>query len=328
MDIKRNLGQYFTKSSVWLRPQIKRFIAKAKPSIVIDPFAGAGDLLKVANDLGYGNVDGYDIDPKLGWKVNDGLRGLKSIENGLILTNPPYLAKNSAKRRNLDSYAYFLDNNLQDLYQIAIRSILQACRYSVLIIPETFLVSGMFVDSIDSITILEENPFEDTDCPTCVCCFDSAKMAFLNSRHHVYDIYKNDLFLFNSQEAETRLATYKAKIQHSIKFNDATGNLGLRGIDGINSSDRIKFCFPQELCYDLSNIKTSSRAITVVKVDTKVDTDFLTQINYYFEDYRAKTHDVFMAPFKNNNSMGIRRRRIDFKLARNFINKTIEILDK
>ena len=43
---------------------------------------------------------GYDIDPALGWQVNDSLMNVPANDNSaLCVTNPPYLSKAMARRR-------------------------------------------------------------------------------------------------------------------------------------------------------------------------------------------------------------------------------------
>lgn len=175
---KKDLGQYFTQSSVWLKPQIQDFIISSGVSSVLDPFCGQGDLLKVAEDLGFINCIGYDIDASLNWEINDSLNYIKETD-ALILTNPPYLAKNSAKRRKSPSYKYFEGNTYSDLYLIAIDRILNSAEKAVAIIPESFLQTGLFHDRLHSITVIEDNPFSDTECPICVACFDE-KIKSLN----------------------------------------------------------------------------------------------------------------------------------------------------
>ena len=41
---KIELGQFFTKGSEWLKPQVKEFIKQSNCKIAYDPFAGAGHL--------------------------------------------------------------------------------------------------------------------------------------------------------------------------------------------------------------------------------------------------------------------------------------------
>jgi len=322
--IKKDLGQFFTIKKFWLKDHIKRFIYSFNATTVVDPFAGNGDLLNVAKELGFNNLIGFDIDSKLGWELNDSLISIPKINGAIVITNPPYLAKNSAKRNNSFSYKYFENNNYEDLYQLAIEKVLEQYDGAVFIIPETFIRSNLFTQYIEHITILEENLFEDTECPICVVCFRKNKTLFGDS---IFDIYKNSSFICDSSEIKYRLLKYKSTKQYKIKFNIETGDLGLRAVDGIDPDDRIRFCLPSELNYE-KEIKESSRAITLIEIDFNVDKQFINLLNYFLEDYRARTHDIFLAPFKNNNKAGKRRRRLDYKLARDLINKTLEIMEK
>lgn len=313
---KVNLGQYFTKSIVWMQPQIIEFIKNTNINSVLDPFAGNGDLLKASNILEIEDVMGFDIDKKLGWKINDGLLYIPPTGR-LIITNPPYLAKNSAKRKELDSYKYFNDTKYVDLYQIALEKCLETHDYIVAIIPETFLLSNLFTERLYSVTVLEDNPFEDTDCPVCVVCFTNEKVDKPL-------VYKNDEFIGD-------LNSLKNKVLEPINtttmtFNDKNGNFGIRGVDGTSKGDKIRFCLPEDLDYDLNKICVSSRAITVVNLDGYSKEQILKIIdnaNKILKEYRSETSDIFLAPFKGNNKDGIRRRRLDFKTARAIIERSV-----
>jgi hypothetical protein len=46
MTKKIELGQFFTRKDIWLRPHIQNFIDTIKFNKIIDPFAGGGHLLK------------------------------------------------------------------------------------------------------------------------------------------------------------------------------------------------------------------------------------------------------------------------------------------
>jgi len=322
--MKKDLGQFFTVNKSWVKPHIKRFIYSFNKHTVVDPFAGNGDLLNLAEELGFKKLIGFDIDPSLGWEINDSLISIPKIDNAIVITNPPYLAKNSAKRINSKSYKYFEDNNYEDLYQLAIEKVLKQYEGAVFIIPETFIRTNLFAQYIEHITILEENLFEDTECPICIACFRKNKTFFDDL---IYDIYKNESFICDSSEIKYRLLRYKPKKTYNVKFNMQDGNLGLRAIDGVDPKNRIKFCLPHELDYK-EEIKESSRAITLIEIDFNVNKQFINLLNYFLEDYRARTHDIFLAPFKNNNKAGKRRRRLDYKLARDLINKTLETMEK
>lgn len=336
---KQNLGQFNTKNDVWLRPHIKEFIADSGYKNVMDPYAGAGDLLFAVNDLPWENVYGYDIDPALEWPINDSLEHMPYHEDTIVVTNPPYLAKNSAARNNLESYKYFEGDNerYEDLYQIALQKVLVLYKKAVFIIPETYFQTEFFKNHLDSYTIIEENPFEDTDCPVCVAAF-SVTNDFMAIAGNNYDIYKNDKFLFNKNTLDdilwnfsfSRHGYYAWSVPpRDLTFNDPNGNLGLRGIDGVEPLDSIHFTRPEFLGCSLDKIKESSRAITIINVhDYEIDDTFIQVANILLTNLRIKTHDVVLSPFKNNSKIGQRRRRLDFKWARKIIEKTMETLDK
>lgn len=172
---KVKLGQFFTKDSIWLKPQIIDFIKKSNCSIAYDPFAGGGDLLNVVQSISnIKKVKGLDIDPSLTWELNDSLNFIPHIDDAIIITNPPYIAKQSASKKKIDLSNYFKNSIYDDVYLIALDRMLEAQQFVVAIIPESFLNSSYKQkDRIHSITILEENPFEDTENPVCVVCFDN-----------------------------------------------------------------------------------------------------------------------------------------------------------
>ena len=140
---KIKLGQFFTKENLWLKPQIKKFIARAECNIAYDPFAGDGDLLEVSlNELGFKEIKGLDIDKSLNWDYNDSLINIPHIDGAIIITNPPYIAKQSASRKGIDLSIYFENTKYDDVYLIALDKMLDAEEYVVAIIPESFINSN------------------------------------------------------------------------------------------------------------------------------------------------------------------------------------------
>ena len=326
---KQNLGQFNTKNDVWLRPHIAQYIRDVGASTIVDPFAGAGDLLYAVNDMPWREVIGYDIDPSLEWPINDGLLDIPYHKDAIVITNPPYLAKNSANRNDLGSYKYFEENVYEDLYQIAIYRVLAKYEYAVFIIPETFFQSKFFHEFIDLYTVIEENPFTDTDCPVCVVCFHKDPNDFMRFSSNNYRIYKNDRYLFSRWELDDELKWFETRNYAHLDFNNPNGKLGLRGVDGVDPLDRICFAEPKDLNYDIDNIKESSRAITIIDIDgAEIDERFLRHANILLNILRLKTRDIIFSPFKNNNKLGQRRRRLDYYWARKIIEKTMEALDK
>lgn len=323
---KVDLGQFNTKRDVWLKPQVLRFIENSGCSRVLDPFAGHGDLLDVACSLGFDDVIGLDVDPILKWDTNDSLVNIPVYDNTLVITNPPYFSKVSAKTKKSDIFDKYLDGSIYtDIYQQAIENVLDKYDKAVFIIPETYLLTDFFKDHLYSLTILEDNPFEDTDCPVCVACFK--KRAMFEGMGSDFQIYKNSKLVLTYWELVRILKRYSKKNVLKIKFNDPKGNIGLRGVDGVKSNDRIRFCLPEELNYDVENIKNSSRAITILNVTADRILQFnektlIDKANKLLTVFRRETKDVVLAPFKNNNEHGKRRRRLDFGWARRILNTT------
>lgn len=188
---KRELGQYFTKRDVWLKDNVKKFILDSKCKIAYDPFAGSGDLLKVATELGFKETIGLDIDKTLGWEYNNSLIEIPKIADAIIITNPPYLSNYSAKRKKISGVEqYFCKTEYDNLYLLALENMLKAEKYVVALIPETFVNSPFPKSKLHSVNILEENPFDDTENPICIACFDgrvkpeSEIMIYKNSHFH------------------------------------------------------------------------------------------------------------------------------------------------
>ncbi|MCQ2965813.1 MAG: hypothetical protein MJ250_03630 [Alphaproteobacteria bacterium] len=320
MTKKQQLGQFFTVKELWLKPQILDFIKESKREIAFDPFAGAGNLLKVAKSIGFTKTKGMDIDENLSWEINDSLVRIPKVENSIIITNPPYLAKQSASRLKIDLTTYFSKEKYDDLYLIALDKMIEVSKFVVAIIPESFINSNYTQKNLlHSITILEENPFADTENPVCVACFDGIKKDFSEIK-----VYKSDKFV------NTLSDIFKIRIEpqntKKISFNDLNGWLGLRAVDNTDDKTFIKFDFKENINYDWANkIKISSRHITLIDVDVPIEQrqKLIDRANLLLNQIRQQSADVLLTPFKGNTKKGIRRRRLDFRLARAIIEKAI-----
>ncbi len=310
---KRGLGQYFTKGSVWMKDNIRNFILESQCSVVYDPFAGSGDLLKAVQNLGYRNFRGMDIDESLGWEFNDSLSGIPTVQNAIIVTNPPYLSNYSAKRRHIYGRVkhYFEQTRFDDLYLLALSKMLEAQEYVVAIVPETFVNSPFPKERLYSINILEENPFTETESPVCVACFDGISKPPQNVK-----VYKNGHYSSTLGDLEAKRLHPSNEMR--IRFNSTIGNIGLRAVDTTDPSRKIRFTKRDELDYDMSKIKASSRIITVIdaEIPDGILQPFIEACNQILEKYRKDTDDILLSPFKGNMKNGIRRRRLDYYTCR------------
>jgi hypothetical protein len=208
---------------------------------------------------------------------------------------------------------YFANSIYDDIYLIALDKMLDAQDFVVAIIPETFINSSFRrKDKLDSITILEENPFEDTDTPVCVACFDNKTKP----RENVL-VYKNSHFVSNLFSIESLRLFPQNKVP--IVFNDKNGWLALRGVDSTSSKNRIRFDYKEKIKYNWDKgLKVSSRHVSLIKIDV-CDTNkdrFIEEVNRILNEIRENSADIILSPFKGNTKEGKRRRRLDFSTAR------------
>ncbi|MCQ2299888.1 MAG: hypothetical protein MJZ81_07190 [Bacteroidales bacterium] len=322
---KKTLGQFFTKGSCWLQPQVADFIRNSKCHIAYDPFSGRGSLFASVTNAVSSIMDttGLDIDPSQGWPVNDSLIKIPHKSGAIIITNPPYISKYSASRKRLaDGLKKYFDlTEYDDVYLIALERMLEAQKNVVAIIPETFINSPFKKKNLlNSITILEENPFTDTETPVVVVCFDSCRKPFSKIR-----IFKGSEYTCTLQDVEDCRLVPENSVR--MKFNDLDGWLGVRCVDSTNPSDMLRFDFKENIDYNWEKgIKVSSRLLTLVSVDVPHNKRqaFVDTCNAILNDVRERSHDVMLSPFKGNMKNGVRRRRLDFQTCRAIIEQAYE----
>lgn len=317
---KKSLGQYFTEGACWLQPQIVDFISDSNCRVAYDPFAGSGCLFSPVTNMvaSIKEIAGLDIDPSQGWPINDSLIKIPHKNDAIIVTNPPYLSNYSASRKRIGDglKKYFDMTEYDDVYLLALDRMLEAQKNVVAIIPETFINSPFKKkDLLHSITILEENPFLDTDTPVVVVCFDSQSKSYNQVK-----IYKDADFVCTLQEVEDCRLFPDNSVR--MKFNDPTGWLGVRCVDSTNPEDMLHFDFKENIDYDWEKgIKVSSRLLTLISIDVPQAKKlaFIDSCNRILKKVREKSHDIILSPFKGNMKNGVRRRRLDFQTCRAII---------
>lgn len=318
MDEKRASGRYYTRGNPF---QLKPFQTWAKEinlaqQITLEPFAGAKDIPRLVDtaDLRCRDWAFYDIAPAAkGIVQRDTLADFPKGFN-VCITNPPWLARNSATRRGLP---FPEATQHDDLYKYALEQCLTHCGWIAAIIPEAFIRSGLFLQRLrDFISLVpqkqyktaEENGqrdtsymFEDTEHPVGLALFTPDVTSDVR-------IWRNNQFLGSLSKLRRHLPS--PSNNRSIVFNNPNGNLGLIAIDNTVSAS-IRFCPPEEL-KDYP-IRVHCRSITKIGVPWDVDIDTL---NMCLTTIREKTHDVFLTAFKGLRRDGHYRRRLDWALTR------------
>lgn len=334
---RRSAGQWMTDGDPFYMPVFAEWLDDVYSKIgkkrisACEPYAGKLGLVAHlrARGLDDGRIDwsAYDIAPQdelladgieIG-KANT-LRSIPSSPYNLIVTNPPYLARNSARRRGLpfpfDERGRGIEKPA-DLYQFALDTCLESASYCAMLIPESFITCRYDKSRCDAILSLRGGLFEDTDCPVCLALFSP------HGREGGPLIYSNGGKLLGAldgirRESE-RLIGDKA---NPIKMNDPDGDCSLIAIDS-TAGRSIRFAGREAVRRE--DVKVSSRALTrCSRADGKpITAGIIDEANRILEAWRDETADVLMTPFKGVRKDGLYRRRLAFAEAKGILSTAI-----
>ncbi len=331
MKNKIQHGQFYTQGNCFNHATFVEWynqIPNNQDLKIIEPFAGANNIIRLIDEVGlsipHSQWASYDIEPEavaentvpdVKLQKRDTLKDYPSGFD-ICITNPPYLAKNSAKRKGMN-----IDFGMHaDLFEISLGVMLANSKYVAAIIPESFISRGIFTERLHAVISLNYEMFDDTDFPVCLALFNAEPSED-------YDIYIGDSLVGKAKEIESKakkLLAISEKNNIKIKFNDPQGQLGLRAVDGTKKAN---ISFVQGNTIDSSSIKISSRAITRISFEKKYSDAELNLIieksNKILAKYRELTKDVFMTSFKGLREDSYYRRRLDFKTAADIIRKAI-----
>jgi hypothetical protein len=336
MSEKRLYGQFFTVNNPFNVNAFREWFAmipKENKQIILEPFAGANNIVRMVNDLFSEqrlNWACYDISPAVQnnakqFKIQkrDTIADFPKIEGcGVVITNPPYLAKNSATRRGLQ-YNY---PEYDDLYKKCVDVILKNVGYAGLIIPESFITSGVFHDRLYAVVSLTCKMFDDTDCPVCLALFIPSEKKE-NDKLYDFMLYDQNIELGTYETLSKYIISADCENMADWKFNDKFGSVGIRCIDDTNSAS-IRFVNGADI--PPNQVRNTSRSITRVSgLPESVDiNEFVAECNEILNEYRERTSDVFLTSFKGLRKDCHYRRRLDYGTAKNILNTALVKIQK
>ena len=311
---KRARGCYFTAglANPFALPAFRDWAERAnlKDASLLEPFAGRGDLLHKLASVGLlsKSSKAYDIAPAA--RAVSRRDTLRDFPKGfdVCVTNPPWLARNSATMRGLP---FPPDCVHDDLYKQALELCLLHCGYVAALIPESFIRSftrfELFYQRCESFVSLTGDLFCDTVHPVGLAMFAPTSSKDVR-------LYRNDDYLgyYNSLRSYIP-ATDRQK---RIRFNAPNGALGLFALDNTKRAS-IRFCSAHEVSG--YNIDVSSRAITIIDGDFSISRQFINKVNKELANFREKTHDIFLTAYRGLRSDGKYRRRLDWAQAKSII---------
>lgn len=329
--MKKELGQFYTVNNPFTHHAFKEWIdliPSEKKARVVEPFAGMNSICKMLKDIGYDFEWGcYDIAPPSENATPENVvhkqDTLKNFPVGyyLAITNPPYLARNSATRAGLR----FPDIKYDDLYKASLEVMLDNTEYVAAIIPESFIGANLFHNRLCIYISLTQRMFDDTDHPVCLALF----VPEADKRN--WDLTENDFIVYSQ---DTKVGKYKDLLSGrpvpkstdiNWQFNDGKGSIAIRCIDA-TLQGRIGFFYGKFV----PDARISKQSRTITKVSGLPDDidleDFLITCTEILEDYREETKDALLTAFKGLRKDGKYRRRLDYSTARNIMNLAVEKL--
>lgn len=300
---KRINGQFFTTANPFNCRAFSDWSRRAglPEETVLEPFAGANSLIDHLKSIGkIREWQSYDIEPRAaGIMQRDTIANFPSGYN-VCVTNPPWLAKNSAAFRGLP----FPDTQYDDLYKLALTKCLDHCGYVAALVPESFIRANLHQARLHTFISLTKSMFSDTQHPVGMALFNPAPV--------------DDVIIYSGMQRVGMLS----ELQHhrppsssspEIRFNDPNGNLGLIALDNTREAS-IRFCNVAELKdYTVSD---KCRHITKMSVPWKVN---IRDCNELISSFREATKDVLLTCYRGIRKDGMYRRRLDWNLARDII---------
>ncbi|MYE38134.1 MAG: hypothetical protein F4X82_01265 [Candidatus Spechtbacteria bacterium SB0662_bin_43] len=304
---KRQRGQYYTLGNPFSLNPFQEWaeLIRLKQRVVLEPFAGANNIITLLSDAGYDNeFVSFDIHP-----THFAVQKRDTIQDfpggfSVAITNPPWLARNSATRRGL----YFPNTVYDDLYKHCLQLMLDNCDFVAALIPASFLQKDDLKNRLSYFIVLHDPMFSDTENPVALALFGSSEESVR--------IYHNNSFVGNLSELKQFIPTTHG--QSAVRFNAPEGEIGFIAFDNIRERS-IRFCEGEDLRRYV--IKHTTRMITRIECDAG-EHDIVAlvhDLNNDINEFRDNTQDVFLTPFKGLRKDGMYRRRMEYSLAKKFI---------
>lgn len=306
---KSELGQYFTKKNPFDScVPFLAWIARIRyMGPVLEPFAGAGDIVRMLKDT-FREWVAYDLEPKNeGILPRDTLELWPTLANGapypVVITNPPWLARKSAKAKGLR----YPDTQHANIYLVALEKCLES-DFVAIILPQSFLNLAHRYPRLETIVLLGSGTFEDTEEPSLLALFGPDVREDSDIWAHNQNLGQMRVLMGGSLDRNQPGA-------NRIKFNHPEGQIGLFTVDG-RKTQRPHFVCSNSIGDDY---ETGSRFVTKIYIESLPDEqvkDVIKHANYILEEFRRATIDLGLTAIRGRRGDGGQRYRLSFTTAR------------
>ena len=321
----QSVGQFFTEKNVFHHDAFESWwkMIPSKDKIkVLEPFAGKNGIVQMLKEIecvkSKTQYFSYDIVPGHHEVIEQDT--LKQFPQGykVGVTNPPFLAKNSATRNkiNIEIEPY------SDLYELCLKKCLDNLDYLAVIIPESFITSTYFKNRLYAvISLTEKRIFKSTEQPVCLA-------LFVKEDQQDFLIYRNNELLGTYKSlVEKDLKFISNKSKYKVIFHQVSGQVDFIATDATSCLKKMKMVSGNIIPdIEVTNLARLRLRILILKNDKpiKIGPLFIKKFNKFLEQYRDETGDVFLTSFKGLRDDGFYRRRMSFSklklLLLNFLN--------
>ena len=344
---KKSLGQFYTTNYDRILKDMQ-FPSTTDPPIIIEPFAGAGDMLKFIKNPDFYQIEKYDIDPKQpDIEQRDTLTNPPQYKDKFVITNPPYLARNKSKDKTLyDKY------DVNDLYKCFIKNLINdPPNGGIIIIPLNFWCSIRKTDQqlrcdflehfeIKLINIFEEQVFDDTSYTVCSIQFSKKRSAVPTSIQMMIYPSENRLNIILNMENDYIIGgeIYKLlqdanitveRLTKKNKTSKCITNINIKCIDDSEESKIGLSIVKDEDRHIDETPKLSGRSYGTLIIEPAISLErqhaLVEKCNKYINEQREKYHSLFLTNYRESKS--IARKRISFNLMYEIVNYVLQTLD-
>jgi len=319
---KKSYGQFYTTNAEY----ILQGLVLPEGTTYIEPFVGKGDLLPFFP--AGAKIECYDIEPKIECEQRDIFADPPDFAGKIVLTNPPYLARN--KNPDKTTYEKYKSN---DLYKCFVKMI-GKCAGGILILPVNFFSSIRASDVemrsnfmreflIHRVNVFEEEVFEDTSTSTCAFSFERRAEAadaqvilmhfFPQKYKHAFELSVDNGYIIGGH-------IYKLP-QSEITIGRYTSTEQTPSVIAVNCIDSQKAICAFEVREGESFIddtpNNTNRTYMQLVFNGVISIPFQRRLIIEFNDFlniqREKYNSMFLTNYRESKN-GKMRKRISFNL--------------
>lgn len=319
------MGQFFTTNAKYIFQGLLKDIPN--DVIITEPFVGNGDLLSLKEN----KFEIYDLDPKIENTIKqDSLLNPINYKGRWVLTNPPYLARNKNKNKEIyDKY------QTDDLYK-AFLKIIAECEGGAIILPVNFFsgddkkIREYFLSNfvIKRVNIFEENVFEDTTYSVCSFSFVKKQNEAQDIEFNFFPSNKKKVITLEKEHSYTigneiyNLKQSSVKIGRLLKGGVPNSNIFLNAIDTGTESGKIKLSLKTDPFYGKNTDRAFATLIFNKKFSIEEQRIIVENFNNDLNLYRDKYNSLFLTNYRNSTQT-MARKRIGFNLAYKIVSNVI-----